>query len=196
MAGFKLTADRVRIEPDFFPDDRARKVAREEVDNTIANTLGKWAGGKNVHGQALKPGGYSESYKREIERGVRQITRGKRKGQLTTAKKTKGANKGRVRSLSKKGGNTIPNLRLSGDLAESFSGFDLAGGVGAEGRFEGGGRGRSISNADLLAHHRNKNGVVHPIGFGSDDTQRINERYSREIGDAFGKAIKVERGRS
>lgn len=212
MASFKLTMDRVRVVTDFFPEKLARKIAREEVETTIANTLSKWAAGKNVRGGALKPGGYSESYKAAIKRALtsRTFKTGKRAGETITKPRkvselTIGERDGsyfrqrtktrRNDPLSKKGGNLTPNLRLSGDLAESFRGFDLKGGVGAEGRFDGGGRGRSMSNADLLAHHISKNGFVDPIGFGDDDTKRINERFGREIGEAFAKAIKVERGR-
>lgn len=164
MAKVELTIDKITIDPEFFTEAMAAEVCEQEVTNTIANTVSKLGGGKNVDGGAAKPGGYSPSYERAIKKGYK--------------------------SARKKAGNTTPNLRLTGELLESYQAVRIPG--GAEGRFVGGHKG-GLSNSALMGVQEG-NGYTNIVAFGKDDEKRIEKRFEDEVGKAFDRAVKVGKG--
>ena len=178
MAKFELDMTQIVFDLGVLSEEAFAEVAEQEVFNTIANTVSKVGAGKDVDGGQAKKGGYSASYRKAIE-------------QATAGPISRGPKKGRARPLRKKGGNTTPNLRLTGELLESFQPVRIKG--GAEGRFIGGHK-SGLSNAGLMAVQEG-NGYEKIVAFGKDDEARIDKRFADEVGKALDRMIRVGKGR-
>lgn len=150
-----LSWSQLKIDPNAFAPEKFQQFAEEQATITVAENVERMLSGKNADGGALAP--YSESYVAAIRRGT-----GK---------------------MSRKGGNTSPNIRLTGDLHDSAGVYHISG--GAEARLSGNDQAEKLRG--LESH-----GYRDLFGFGKQDEERIQKDFERLVNEAAEQAVKVE----
>lgn len=165
-------------ESDFLTDDQIEKLARAEMLNTINNIKRKLNKGQDANKNRLPE--YSSSYKKSIEIAD---TGGVLNDDSRAGKISRGPNRGKVRPLRKKGGSTVPNLRVTGKLHEAMRVFRSRG--GAEGKIEG--------DRAKIAGYVMALGFDEWFQFGKDDRKRIDKSYEALVVKSIERALKVEK---